>query len=48
MCGNGDAPQTWFVVHVVMVVTGVLLSIIGVALVLGEKGTDPLKVGVLR
>ena len=44
LCGNGDAPQTWFVVHVVMVVTGVLLSIIGVALVIGEKGTDPLKV----
>ena len=44
LCGNGDAPQTWFVVHVVMVVTGVLLSIFGVAFVIGEKGTDPLKV----
>ena len=47
LCGNGDAPQTWFVVHVSMVVTGVLLSIIGVALVISEKGTDPLKVCVL-
>ena len=43
MCGNG-AWQGWFVVHVLMVVSGVLLSTLGVALVIGEKGTDPLKV----
>ena len=41
MCGQ-PALQGWFVTHALMVLTGVLLSTLGVALAIKKKGTDPL------
>ena len=41
VCGQ-PALQGWFVTHALMVLTGVLLSTLGVALAIGKAGTDPL------
>ena len=41
MCGQ-PALQGWFVTHALMVLTGVLLSTLGVALAVGKASTDPL------